>query len=49
MTAEVHDIAMALARLPNQIRGYGHVKEASIAIARAKQKESIGHEFADAA
>ena len=41
MTAGVRDIGWALARLPDQIRGYRHVKEASIAIARAKQKELL--------
>ena len=41
MTAEIRDIGLALARLPDQIRGYGHVKEASIAVARAKQKELL--------
>jgi indolepyruvate ferredoxin oxidoreductase len=30
------DIALALARLPDQIRGYGHVKQASIAAVRKR-------------
>lgn len=39
LTPETHEVAIAIARIPEQIRGFGHVKEASIAIARTKQKE----------
>lgn len=38
LTAEKLDIALQLARLPEQIRGYGHVKHANVVTARAKQK-----------
>ena len=36
-----HDAAVALARLPETIRGYGPVKERSVAQARARQKELL--------
>ena len=42
LSAETHSIAVSIAKLPEQIRGYGHVKEASIAIARARQQELLG-------
>jgi indolepyruvate ferredoxin oxidoreductase len=35
------DAAVALARLPETIRGYGPVKERSVAQARARQKELL--------
>jgi indolepyruvate ferredoxin oxidoreductase len=35
------DTALKLARLPEQIRGYGHVKLANVATARAKQKDLL--------
>ena len=38
LTADKLDIALQLARLPEQIRGYGHVKHANVVTARAKQK-----------
>ncbi|MFY7863882.1 indolepyruvate ferredoxin oxidoreductase family protein, partial [Roseateles sp.] len=38
LSAEKLDIALQLARLPEQIRGYGHVKHANVVTARAKQK-----------
>ena len=41
LNAESHSIAVSIAKLPEQIRGYGHVKEASIAIARARQQELL--------
>ena len=41
VTAESRDIGLLLARLPEQIRGFGHVKAASVAIARAKQAELL--------
>lgn len=34
-------IALALAALPEQMRGFGHVKEANVATARARQQELI--------
>ncbi|WP_444718844.1 indolepyruvate ferredoxin oxidoreductase family protein [Paucibacter hankyongi] len=38
LTAEKLNIALQLARLPEQIRGYGHVKHANVVTAQAKQK-----------
>ncbi len=38
---ETHDIAVALAELPEGIRGYGPVKRASIEKARAREKELL--------
>ena len=36
-----HALALELAAIPEQIRGFGHVKEASLAAARAKQAKLI--------
>ena len=36
-----HAKAIELARIPEHIRGYGHVKQAHLAIARAKQAEAL--------
>ena len=36
-----HAQALELARIPEHIRGYGHVKQAHLAIARAKQAEAL--------
>jgi len=36
LTPRNHDLAVEIARLPEQIRGYGHVKEAHVAKANAK-------------
>lgn len=41
LNAETHSTIVSIAKLPEHIRGYGHVKEASIAIARARQKELL--------
>jgi indolepyruvate ferredoxin oxidoreductase len=41
LTPENHALAVDLARIPEQIRGYGHVKEARIAAARAKQQQLL--------
>ncbi|WP_310389125.1 indolepyruvate ferredoxin oxidoreductase family protein, partial [Roseateles sp.] len=38
LTADKLDLAVQLARLPEQIRGYGHVKHANVALVRAKQQ-----------
>ncbi|MGH6940820.1 DUF6537 domain-containing protein, partial [Hypericibacter sp.] len=38
---ENHRIAVALADLPDQIRGYGHVKDASIEKAKAREAELL--------
>ena len=36
-----HDLAMAIARVPEEIRGYGHVKERSIKAAEAKWQQLL--------
>jgi indolepyruvate ferredoxin oxidoreductase len=36
-----HRLAVALASLPEQIRGYGHVKEANLARAKAREAELL--------
>ncbi|MDN3921234.1 indolepyruvate ferredoxin oxidoreductase family protein [Roseateles violae] len=41
LTAEKIDIAAKLLRLPEGIRGYGHVKLANVATVRAQQKELL--------
>lgn len=42
LAAGNHAAAVALARLPERIRGYGHVKLANLATARAMQAELLG-------
>jgi indolepyruvate ferredoxin oxidoreductase len=39
LSAETHAVAVDLALVPEQIRGYGHVKEAHVARAEATVKE----------
>ena len=41
LTPDNHAIAVALARLPEKIRGYGHVKEANLAKAVAEQEKLL--------
>jgi indolepyruvate ferredoxin oxidoreductase len=41
LTATNHDAAVALARLPERIRGYGHIKEASLAAAKSEQEKLL--------
>ncbi|KZD12153.1 indolepyruvate ferredoxin oxidoreductase family protein [Oceanibaculum pacificum] len=41
LSAENHGIAVALAGLPDKIRGYGHVKEANLAKAKAEEKQLL--------
>jgi indolepyruvate ferredoxin oxidoreductase len=36
------DVAIDLAEIPDQIRGYGHIKLANIAVAKAREKELLG-------
>jgi indolepyruvate ferredoxin oxidoreductase len=36
-----HRLAVALASLPEQIRGYGHIKEANLARAKAREAELL--------
>jgi indolepyruvate ferredoxin oxidoreductase len=39
LTPANHDVAVELARLPEQIRGFGHVKERHLSIAKAREGE----------
>ena len=41
LTTANRDLVVAWASLPERIRGFGHVKAASVAIARAKQQELL--------
>ncbi|HEY3633570.1 MAG TPA: indolepyruvate ferredoxin oxidoreductase family protein [Caldimonas sp.] len=41
LAPEKHALAVAIAQVPAQIRGYGHVKLASLAIARARESELL--------
>jgi indolepyruvate ferredoxin oxidoreductase len=41
LSAERHAVAVAIANVPGSIRGYGHVKLASLAIARARESELL--------
>ena len=41
LTPQNQDLAIEIASIPEQIRGYGHVKEASITCARARQEELV--------
>jgi indolepyruvate ferredoxin oxidoreductase len=41
LTVERHAVAVAIANVPVSIRGYGHVKLASLAIARARESELL--------
>jgi indolepyruvate ferredoxin oxidoreductase len=38
---ETYDAAVALARLPEQIRGFGHVKERHLGIAKQREGELL--------
>jgi indolepyruvate ferredoxin oxidoreductase len=38
---ETHGLAVALAAIPEQIRGYGHVKDASVQSAKAREAELL--------
>ena len=40
-SADKHAVAVAIANVPASIRGYGHVKLASLAIARARESELL--------
>jgi indolepyruvate ferredoxin oxidoreductase len=39
ITAQTYDLAAKIAELPDQIRGFGHVKEASVKAAEARRAE----------
>jgi indolepyruvate ferredoxin oxidoreductase len=41
LTPENHAFAVALARLPERIRGYGHIKEANLAATKAEEARLI--------
>lgn len=41
LTAEKLELALQLARLPEKIRGYGHVKLANLVTARAQWKDLL--------
>jgi len=41
LSAERHPVAVAIANVPGSIRGYGHVKLASLTIARARERELL--------
>jgi indolepyruvate ferredoxin oxidoreductase len=41
LTPENHAFAIALARLPERIRGYGHIKDANLAAAKAEEARLI--------
>ncbi len=41
LSAERHAVAVAIADVPRSIRGYGHVKLASLTIARARERELL--------
>ena len=41
LSAENHATAVALAALPEQIRGYGHIKEGNVALVRKHQEELL--------
>jgi indolepyruvate ferredoxin oxidoreductase len=36
-----HRLAVAIARIPEQIRGFGHVKERNLATAKAREAELL--------
>ena len=41
LTRDSHAVAVELASLPDEIRGYGHVKQANLARARARQEKLL--------
>jgi indolepyruvate ferredoxin oxidoreductase len=41
LTPANHDLAVELARLPEQIRGFGHVKERHLGVAKARESELL--------
>ncbi len=42
LSVRTRPLALLLARIPDQVRGFGHVKEASILMARVKQTQLLG-------
>jgi indolepyruvate ferredoxin oxidoreductase len=41
LSLDNHDLAVELARIPELIRGYGHVKEAHLVRAKGKEAELL--------
>jgi indolepyruvate ferredoxin oxidoreductase len=41
LTPASHDLAVELARLPEQIRGFGHVKERHLGVAKQREGELL--------
>jgi indolepyruvate ferredoxin oxidoreductase len=41
LTAQNHSVAVDLASIPEQIRGYGHVKERHVAVAKAREAQLV--------
>jgi len=41
LSAETHDLAIQIAEIPDTIRGYGHIKEANMAVAAERQAELL--------
>ncbi len=41
LNGENHALAMEIASIPEDIRGYGHVKERSLGLAKAKQAQLL--------
>ena len=39
LTKKNHELAIAIASIPDDIRGYGHVKDASVEAAKAREAE----------
>jgi indolepyruvate ferredoxin oxidoreductase len=39
LSPETHALAVEIARIPDEIRGFGHIKEASIPPAKAKEAQ----------
>lgn len=41
LNGDNHSLALKITSIPEEIRGYGHIKERRIAAARAKQEELL--------
>lgn len=41
LSSDNHALAVRIASIPEEIRGYGHVKERSLGIAKAKQADLL--------
>ena len=41
LTKKNHELAVAIASIPDEIRGYGHVKEASVEAAKGHEEELL--------